>query len=44
MWDTFLIQNLSYRFRIGDCRVIFDIDGKTLVILRIGHRKRIYRR
>ena len=33
----------SYRFRVGDYRVIFDIDGKKLVILRIGHRKEIYR-
>jgi len=33
----------SYRFKIGDYRVVFDIDNKTLVILRIGHRKSIYR-
>jgi len=33
----------SYRFRAGDFRVIFDIDGSTLVILRIGHRKNVYR-
>ena len=33
----------TYRFRIGDYRVIFDVDGKKLVILRIGHRKEIYR-
>ena len=32
----------SFRFRIGDYRVIFDIDGNTLVILRLGHRKNIY--
>lgn len=33
----------SYRFRIGDYRVIFDIDAENIVILRIGHRKSIYR-
>ncbi len=33
----------SYRFRIGDFRVIFDIDGENIVVLRIGHRKSIYR-
>jgi mRNA interferase RelE/StbE len=35
----------SYRFRIGDYRVIFDIDNasNTIVILRIGHRKNIYK-
>ncbi len=33
----------SYRFRIGDYRVIFDIDKENIVILRIGHRKNIYK-
>ncbi|MBC8526038.1 MAG: type II toxin-antitoxin system RelE/ParE family toxin [Candidatus Cloacimonetes bacterium] len=33
----------SYRFRIGNYRVIFDIDEDKLVILRVGHRKNIYR-
>nr|QNO55775.1 toxin RelE3 [Methanosarcinales archaeon ANME-1 ERB7] len=32
----------TYRFRIGDYRVIFDIDGENIVILRIGHRRDIY--
>jgi mRNA interferase RelE/StbE len=34
----------SYRFRIGDYRVIFDIENDNIVVLRIGHRKEIYRR
>ena len=33
----------TYRFRIGDYRVVFDIDNKSIVILRIGHRKDIYK-
>jgi mRNA interferase RelE/StbE len=33
----------SYRFRIGDYRVIFDLEGHKLIVLRIGHRKEIYR-
>lgn len=33
----------EYHFRIGDWRVIFDIDNDTLVILLIGHRREIYR-
>lgn len=33
----------TYRFRIGDYRVVFDIDGTNIVILRIGHRKNIYK-
>lgn len=34
----------SYRFRIGDYRVIFDIEGNDVVVLRVGHRKEIYKR
>jgi len=33
----------TYRFRIGDYRVVFDIEGDDIVILRIRHRKDIYR-
>ena len=33
----------TYRFRIGDYRVIFDLVGEKIVILRIGNRKEIYR-
>lgn len=34
----------QYRFRIGDYRVIFDIEGETIIILSLGHRKEIYKR
>jgi mRNA interferase RelE/StbE len=34
----------TYRFRIGDYRIIFDIEGSDVVILRVGHRKEIYRK
>lgn len=33
----------SYRFRIGDYRVIFDLEGDILVVLKVGHRREIYR-
>jgi mRNA interferase RelE/StbE len=33
----------TYRFRIGEYRAIFDIDEENILILRIGHRKSIYR-
>ncbi len=33
----------SYRYKIGDYRAIFDVQNKTIVILRIGHRKVIYK-
>ena len=33
----------TYRFRKGDYRVIFDIEDKDIIILRLGHRRDIYR-
>ncbi|MBU3935188.1 type II toxin-antitoxin system RelE/ParE family toxin [Patescibacteria group bacterium] len=33
----------TYRWRVGNYRVVFDIDKKNIVILRIGHRREIYR-
>jgi len=33
----------EYRFRIGDYRVIFDLIGEEIIILRVGHRREIYR-
>jgi len=34
----------TYRFRIGDYRVIFDIVGSDIVVLRVGHRRDIYKK
>jgi mRNA interferase RelE/StbE len=34
----------TYRFRIGDYRVIFDLEGNDVIVLRVGHRKEIYRK
>lgn len=34
----------TYRFRIGDYRVIFDIEEGDIVVLRVGHRRDIYRK
>ncbi len=33
----------QYRFRIGDYRVIFDVEETTLIILTVGHRREIYK-
>lgn len=33
----------SYRFRVGHFRIVFDIDGHTLQVLSIKHRKDVYR-
>jgi mRNA interferase RelE/StbE len=34
----------QYRFRVGNYRVLFDMDGERIIILYIQHRKDIYRR
>jgi len=38
-----LVGSNEYRFRVGSYRVVFDIQGKNILILRIGHRREIYR-
>ena len=34
----------EYRYRIGDYRVVFDMEGNEIVVLRVGHRREIYKR
>ncbi len=31
------------KFRIGDYRIIFTIEGNDVIILKIGHRKDAYK-
>ncbi len=33
----------EYRFRIGDYRILFDVKKNVLFILKVGHRKEIYK-
>lgn len=33
----------EYRFRVGDYRIIFDVEGETIVVLAVGHRREIYK-
>lgn len=33
----------EYRFRIGDYRAIFDVDGDWITINLVGHRRDIYK-
>ena len=33
----------QYRFRVGDFRICFDIDGNKIVIYRIRHRREVYK-
>ena len=41
---TKLVGDPAYKLRVGDYRVILDIDqGKLIIlVLKIGHRKNIY--
>ncbi len=34
--------NPSYRLRVGDYRVIFEVDGKTVTIYYVRHRRDAY--
>ena len=34
----------TYRFRIGNYRIIFDIEDNNIVILRVGLRRSVYKR
>jgi len=33
----------SFRLRIGDYRLVYDIDGRMITVLLLGHRKEIYK-
>lgn len=41
---TKLVGDVGYKFRVGDYRVIMDIDKGRLLILviKVGHRKNVY--
>jgi mRNA interferase RelE/StbE len=33
----------QYRLRVGDYRVLFDLEGSKVMIYRIRHRRDVYR-
>jgi len=41
---TKLVGDPGYKLRVGDYRVIMDIDKNSLIIIviKVGHRKNIY--
>jgi mRNA interferase RelE/StbE len=43
---TKLVGDPGYRLRVGDYRVIMDIDKQKLhiLVIKIGHRKNIYQK
>ena len=34
--------DFGYRLRMGDYRILFDVEDDTIVIQKIGHRKNVY--
>jgi mRNA interferase RelE/StbE len=34
--------DFGYRLRMGDYRILFDVEGDTITIQKIGHRKNVY--
>jgi mRNA interferase RelE/StbE len=40
-----LADSPGWRIRVGDYRVVYEIDdaARTVTVLRVGHRKEIYR-
>jgi mRNA interferase RelE/StbE len=34
--------DFGYRFRMGHYRILFDLEGDTIVIHKIAHRKEVY--
>ena len=39
-----LVGQPGYRFRVGDYRIIFDIEREKLhiLVLQVGHRRNVY--
>jgi mRNA interferase RelE/StbE len=34
----------DYRLRVGDYRILFDLELSTVVVLRVQHRKDVYKK
>jgi mRNA interferase RelE/StbE len=43
---TKLVGDPGYKLRVGDYRIIMDIDNKklTILVLKAGHRRNIYQK
>ena len=35
-------SDIGYRLRMGDFRILFDVEGDVIVIQKIGNRKDVY--
>jgi mRNA interferase RelE/StbE len=34
--------DIGYRLRMGNYRILFDVEGDVIVIRRVGDRKKVY--
>jgi mRNA interferase RelE/StbE len=43
--DVKRLTNFSpeYRLRVGDYRVLFEIENKSIIVYRVRHRREVYR-
>lgn len=37
-------SDAQYRYRVGNYRILFDIEGENIVIIHVQHRREVYRR
>ncbi len=37
-------QDGDYRWRIGDYRAVFDVQENTIKLLRVQHRRKVYKK
>ncbi len=37
-------SDAQYRWRFGNYRVLFDVDQATITILRVQHRREVYKK
>jgi mRNA interferase RelE/StbE len=34
----------QYRFRVGTYRLLFDVEGKNIIVLLVQHRRDVYKK
>lgn len=37
-------SDAQYRFRVGDYRILFDVEDDTLIVHKIQHRREVYKK
>nr|WP_321496623.1 type II toxin-antitoxin system RelE/ParE family toxin [uncultured Methanolobus sp.] len=42
---TKLVGDIGYKYRVGDYRIIMDLDNNNLhiLVIKVGHRRNIYK-